>query len=156
MLSTITESFFGSVALVRHPEEDEKRWLTLWNERRGQHEMIAANRLEQESFRECLDREIAWQLDLRRGKDYIISSMARLHIEQELELPGDSVAQPYIIEFFVTDPYGKTANAALEEQSNTRWLKATEILDGKTETGEPVDPRLVYLLDRFELISRHA
>ena len=76
MSCPIPAGLHGSLALIRHPKAREWEWLLRWSDERGQFETLTAARLESESFREALDREIAWQLDLRRSKDYIISSMA--------------------------------------------------------------------------------
>ncbi len=156
MDTAIPPQFIGSVALMRHPEEGEKRWMMLWNPKRNQFEMVTALRLENDTYRECLDRELAWKLDLQRGKEYLISSMARLHIEQELTLPRDEKPVFYAIEFYVSDPYGKQSFAKLEERENLHWLTTHEILAGYGPEDRPVDPRLVYLINKFELISPYS
>ena len=51
--------FTGSVALLRHPEQLEHLWLAHWDSRRQYFDFVTAERLDDESFRECLDREIA-------------------------------------------------------------------------------------------------
>ncbi|HBN77613.1 MAG TPA: hypothetical protein DD473_17740 [Planctomycetaceae bacterium] len=156
MDTPIPPQFIGSVAMMRHPEEGEKRWMTLWNSKRKQFEMVTALRLENDTYRECLDRELAWKLDLQRGKEYLISSMARLHIEQELILPGDEKPTLYVIEFYVADPYGKQSFNKLEERKDIHWLTTHEILAGYGPEDRSVDPRLVYLLNKFELISPYS
>ncbi|HCS52971.1 hypothetical protein [Rubinisphaera sp.] len=156
MDTAITPQFIGSIALMRHPEEGEKRWMTLWNSKRNQFEMVTALRLENDTYRECLDRELAWKLELQRGKEYLISSMARLHIEQELTLPGDEIPAFYAIEFYVVDPYGKPSFAKLDKREDLHWLTTHEILAGFGPEDRAVDPRLVYLINKFELISPYS
>lgn len=143
-----------SVALIQHPEKLEASWLTFWNATRQYLDFVTAERLAGDSFRECLDREIAWVLDLRRGKDYLVSSMARLHLEfpQQTSDGETTVA----IEFFVTDLYGKAGWASVELNSQLHWLTCAEVLDGRTSDGRRLNPQLVDWLQQADVIARHA
>ena len=149
------EPFCGSIALIRHPEELEKLWLAFWDEPRGRFDFVTAERLEGDSFRECLDREIAWALDIRRGKDYIVSSMARLHLEIPSENEG-SEDDLHMIEFFVADLYGKRGREAVRGNDKLHWLMSSEVLDGETEDGRPLNPQLVAWLRQADVIARHS
>jgi len=152
-----------SIALLRHPEQLENLWLAYWNTGRNYFDFVTAERMEGDSFRESLDREVAWILDLRRRKDYIISSMARLH----LELPAnDSQSDPQdtaprdgapqaVVEFYVVDLYGKSGRASVELNQQLRWVSGEEVLSGQTNDGQAVSPSLVQLLTRADVITRH-
>ncbi len=145
--------FVGSIALLRHPEKLENLWLAYWNAGRGFFDFVAAEPIEGESFRESLDREVGWILDLRRGKDYIVSSMARLNLElpaEDSETDADGVVQ-----FYVVDLYGKAGRASVELNNQLRWLNGDDVLSGKTAEGEPVNPLLVKLLTKADVITRH-
>ncbi|MFN3157744.1 MAG: hypothetical protein ACE37I_00430 [Rubinisphaera brasiliensis] len=148
-------SFVGSVALVRHPEDEENRWLLKWSDTELQYRMIIAKRLEGETYRECLDREIAWELELRQNRDYLISNMSRLHIEEILQLDDECHGTFFLLEFFAVDLYGKTSKASVEANPALRWISTQEILAGQTQQGEGIDRHLVALLKKFELIGRH-
>jgi len=146
--------FTGSIALLRHPEQLENLWLAYWDARCKHFDFVTAERLDDESFRECLDREIAWVLDLRRAKDYIISSQARLHLDLPVEsTDGESF---YVVEFYVTDLYGKASRAMVELNKDARWLTSDEVLSGQTSEGVPVNPSLVELLHRADVIAKNA
>lgn len=144
----------GSIALLRHPEQLENLWLAHWDARRNHFDFVTAERLDNESFRDCLDREIAWILNLRRGKDYIISSQARLH----LDLPTESADDDTVlgVEFYITDLYGRASREMIELNNQTRWLTGSEVLSGNTSDGEPVNPSLVTLLLQADVIARHT
>lgn len=147
-----------SIALLRHPEQLEELWLAYWDAKFQHYNFVTAERLETDSFRECLDREIAWQLELRRNKDYLISSMARLHLD--LELPEDkseedAELQP-AVEFYIVDLYGRAGRATIEANSNLRWLSGKEVLSGATADGKPVAPGLVTLLKMADVIVGHS
>jgi len=143
--------FVGSVCLLRHPKESEAQWLTVWNEPHCRYDFIASEKLEGDSFRECIEREVGWVLDLRRGRDYIVSSQARLH----LELSIDAVGLSHVIEFYVTDLYGAAGRAAVQCNSAARWLTGAEILDGESQEGLPVNPQHVNWIQQADVIPRH-
>ncbi len=149
-------SFVGSIALIRHPEQLERQWLAHWDRSAEQYEFVTAERLEQESWRECLDREIAWSLNLRRGKDYIMSSAARLHFEAQLPVPGNEEETVFVVEFYVTDLYGGAALGVLDRNPDTCWLSGHELLSGVTAEGKSVAPILVMLLTKADIIKRHT
>ena len=145
--------FTGSIALLRHPEQLENQWLTHWDTRRKHFDFVTAERLGDESFRESLDREIAWVLDIRRSKDYIISSQARLHLDIPIESEVDDTF--FVVEFYVADLYGKSGRASVELNKQLRWLSSDEVLSGQTSEGVPVNPSLVELLNKADVIARH-
>ncbi len=146
--------FTGSIALLRHPEYLENNWLAYWDARRKHYDFVTAERLDDESFRECLDREIAWVLDIRRGKDYIISSQARLHLDIPVESEDDDTF--FVVEFYIADLYGKSGRASVELNKQLRWLSSDEVLSGRTSDGQLVNSSLVELLDKADVIARHT
>ena len=141
----------SSIALLRHPEQMERLWLAWWNRREDAWDFVTAERLENESFRECLDREIAWVLPLQRSQQYLISSVARLH----LDLSADEMETTCAVEFYVVDLYGRTAQEAVDSCDQLRWLSGSELLSGETADGAPVSPRLVKLLQKADVIPRY-
>lgn len=150
----IMNHFTGSIALLRHPEHLEDQWLTYWDVGRKYYDFVTAERLDDESFRECLDREIAWVLDIRRGKDYIISSQARLHLDIPIESETDDTF--FVVEFYIADLFGKSGRASVELNKQLRWLNSDEVLSGQTSDGVPVNPSLVELLNKADVIARHT
>jgi hypothetical protein len=146
--------FTGSIALLRHPEHLENQWLTYWNASCKHYDFVTAKRLDRESFRECLDREIAWVFDLRRGKDYLISCTARMHLDLPVEHEDPETCN--VIEFYIADLYGKAGRASVELNKNLRWLTGEEVLSGQTTEGVPVNPSLVLLLNKADVIARYT
>ena len=73
--------FSKSIAMIRHMQGEEVSWLLRWSEQQSQSRFIEAPRLEGESYRDALFREIDWQLSLDRKRDYLLSSVPRIHFE---------------------------------------------------------------------------
>ena len=146
--------FTGSIALLRHPDQLENLWLAHWDEGRKHYDFVTAEQLDDESFRECLDREVAWVLDIRRKKDYIISSQARLHPDLPVEV--SDVETFCVVEFYIVDLYGKSGRASVELNRELRWLTSDEVLSRQTSEGVPVIPSLVELLKKADVIARYS
>lgn len=143
--------FTGSIALIRHPQHLEQQWLAHQCPQTDVFDFVCAERLEQELFRECLDREIAWVTGLQRHREYLISSVARLH----LDLPAQQADEDdYAIEFYVVDLYGPAGMQSISASPRLRWLTAVELFSGATDDAHRVSPRLVSLLKRADVIRR--
>lgn len=122
----------SGIALMRNWKDEVAHWLVLRDDLTGQRQLVEAARLENESFRESIDREVAWQLNLRRGKDFIVSSVPRLHLEIPVEIThGCSDNQEKrvdVIEFYLIELYGKQARKTIEELDNIEWWSADQLL----------------------------
>jgi hypothetical protein len=129
----------------------ERLWLAVWDNRHCHFDFVIAERLENDSFRECLDREIAWKLPLRKGKDYLISSVARLHLDTAFSAAKQTSLMLYSIELFIVDLFGKMAAQSLANDPNLRWLSSNEVLSGKTNCGRNISPRLVSLITKADV-----
>lgn len=144
--------FVGSIALVRRWFGEEERWLARWDDRTHLLDFVRAERLEGESYRESIDREVAWALRLERNRDYIVSSTPRLHFQAPLDVPGQCEPVFYVVQFFVVDLYGRHAARALDADVLNRWCRPMELKAGHTVDGRPIAPGLQTLLARTELI----
>lgn len=147
---TETETFVGSIGLIRDQREDGTRWLVHKPENREHYSLIQAERLGDESWRDCLDREITWLLELVSGRDYIISSVARLRFDTELAERGGSVR--YVVEFYVVDLYGSRGKQALDNDAACRWVRTAELTQGTLEDGKTVNPIHAVLLSRSGIL----
>lgn len=143
-----------SIALIRHPDGKEQSWLAIWKPQQGWYSFVMAERIEAESWHECLDRELSWVLPIRRGKDYIISTMARLHLEEAVYVSETAEEQNVAYEFYVVDPYGRQGKEAFSGLEDTCWLTNSELRAGRTDDGRSIDPELIELLVRADILPK--
>ncbi len=144
--------FVGSVALIRKMNEERTSWLL----RKGDSDdrFILADRLDGESYRTALQREVAWQLRLDQKKDFIISSVPRLHYQSPMQTPQNPQDTPstkacsispeagiywMIVQFFVIDLYGKRSRGVIEANHGFQWWTTHEILVGEHSSGAKLD-----------------
>gem|GEM_PF-1342302 len=144
----------ASIAMIRHNEQPEMQWLAYWHDQQQHFCFVTAERLENESWRECLDRELAWQLNVRRGQDYLISSMARMHMEETVFDAATKSDIETTVELYVVDPYGRRGRAAFAAAKDVRWLNNHELRNGRTDDGRAIDAWLVNLLKRADVLAR--
>ena len=136
-------SFVGSIALVR-PKigSGENLWLGRWNEFTECYALPCVRKPEHLGYRESLDDSLSEELPLVRGKDYIVSSVPRLHFQSPLELPGECLASWVVVQFFVVELFGSEAKSKLDADRQHRWLSQSDILESADQAEVPFDARI--------------
>ena len=148
------KQFIGAIALLRRAGDDGRdRWLSLWNPGRGCYQFLEAHKLDGESYRESLLREIAWATGLRQGKDYIVSGAPRAHLQ--FAEAGACDAEPvwFIVEFYLVELMGRQHRATLEALPHAAWLTAEQVQAGAAEDGRPLCGRLRSLLRQADILA---
>ena len=144
---------FVSIALISRIEGDRNRWLVRWRSPDGCYDLVRGFRLEQESFRETIDREVGWQLGLSRQRDYLVSNMAQLNLEFVDVLPGETDPQHVAASFYPVHLYGREAHSRVEQDRGNRWVTADELLQGRVQGGGPLSPVTHHLIHRGDIIA---
>ncbi len=115
---------------VLRPEDSANSW---WD-------FVIARRLNKESFRESVTREVAWRLELDRNHDFLVSNMAQLNMEYVRTLPGEFNEMHIAVAFYAVDIYRKHAFLALSERKDIRWLNSVEVCQGVSIDGNSINP----------------
>lgn len=149
---------FSALALIRRWVDDRSQWLVHRADRSQPFRLIEAQRLESESFREAIMREVAWQLDLDRHKDMIASSVPRLHLELMLETQhgcaDSSDCWVDIVEFYLIQTYGKQGREKLEGNPHIEWWAAEQLM---TENSlQDFDARQRLLLQKADILNEES
>lgn len=147
------QRFCRSIALIRKPTEHRTSWLARWQDRGRWFDFIMAEPLGDESFRECIDREVGWVLDLERERDYLVSNMAQINLDFSDALPGDAHETQILVAFYVVDLYRKSAWQKVDADRENFWLTAEQIYAGHAQDGRPINPNLRFLIRHSEVIQ---
>lgn len=124
---------FQSVALVQQSEGDKNKMLLRWQTNQNCWEFILADRLNNESFRESVTREVAWQLSLNRKSGFLVSNMAQLSMEYVETMPDES--QHHIaVAFYNVHIYRQPILKLLTQDPSNRWMSAAEDAKGNPLT----------------------
>ncbi len=143
--------FTGSIGLLRTAIDDREHY---WVRRdcSGRYALPMGQQLEGESFRETAEREIGWTFGLERGREFIVSSVPRLHYGTSLTDDAGEKFE-YGIEFFVADTYGRRVRKALEADERNVLVDAATLLDGGLADGR-LDEEQRRLLVASDPLSR--
>lgn len=128
----------AAMAVIREGEAEERRWLTRWNRRWGAFNLAGGHKKPDETFHECVNREIQEELGLRPGLDFAAADKPLAHLEYSAWSVSACERTDYVMELFRVDLCGDSARRAIAGSCSNRWLTEREIHDGKTADGEPV------------------
>ncbi|NNJ24627.1 hypothetical protein [Alienimonas chondri] len=153
--------YVGAIALVRRnaasPGDPEvadpagrSEWLSVWNPARKALFLPEAEKLEGESYRDALVREVGWAAGLDAGKDFLLSHAPRAHIQFAEQCEGPTEGDITILEFYVCELFRK-GRAKLDGNSEVRWLTAGHLEAGEAN-GKPIAARQLDLMKRADLI----
>ncbi len=147
------EKLFRSVALIQSFDEEKTQFLLNLNAERNQLDFVVGERLEKESFREAITREVSWQLELERNQDFLVSNMAQLSMEYTGVIPGAVSERRIAVAFYLVHLYGKTARSQVNDSNTTQWVSPAEICRGRTDLGTVIDPVSVHWINRWEILQ---
>ncbi len=114
---------------------------------------IIGDRLQQESFRETAIREVAWELDIDRNRDFLVSNMAQMNLEFIDQIPGQFDKTHVVVSFYNVEIYRKSVVQKLREDPRNIWVSSEEICSGVSRQGPPFDPIVPYLINRSNVIQ---
>jgi len=143
------ESFVGSIGLLRDQSSLPVRWLL---RKRSRLKSIQAERLEGDSYRDCIQREVAWTLNLHRDQDCLVSSHSRLHLSQAIFVPDESQEVWFEVEFFVVELFTEAARQTVANPPDVVWLTGEEVHAGQSKTGLPICERHRLLMAAADVI----
>ena len=142
-----------SVALIRKTYNQSLRWLARFNPSTKQLGFVIGERLDKESFRETTIREVAWELQLDRQRDFLVSNMAQLNLEFIDRIPGHYEKSHVTVSFYNVEVYRKEVVARLESDQANFWVSSEEICNGVTRGGRRFNPLVPYLINRSNVIQ---
>jgi len=142
----------AALALIQKTEDGQAHWFAQWNSGWEAYSFIGGHKHPDESFRECLIREMHEELGLIEGRDYTLPATAAHHLEYEAWSQRADEQTAYVIELFHV---GISRPADLPEvyaSRKNRWLNEEEIRAQRTSDGEAVSETMPDLLIKACLI----
>ena len=146
------DRLFRSIALVQRPERNRIKLLLRWQGSLNWWEFIVADRLNKESFRESVTREVAWQLNLDRRSDFLVSNMAQLSTEY-IETQPDDTQRHIAIAFYNVHLFKQSAVESITRDPGNAWISAAEVCKGKSTDGQTIDPRVVSWINKYGVVQ---
>ncbi|QDT38257.1 hypothetical protein [Stratiformator vulcanicus] len=150
------KQFVGSIAILRRTgETGGDEFLGLWSDGRACYHFPEVHKLDDESFRQSLIREIGWMTGLDGKRDFIVSGAPRAHIEaiEEGKSPDENVV--LVAEFYLAEFMGKRWQSHLDEavrENRASWISKDDIEAGHAPDRRPICSRLLSLLRTADML----
>ncbi|MFI5459731.1 MAG: NUDIX hydrolase [Isosphaerales bacterium] len=135
----------AAVALIRRQQDDQTHWLAQWNPKWQAYHFVSGHRRHDETFRDCLVREIEEELHLSEGTDYRVSAEDPTHLEFMAFSQSTQTETRYVMELFNVE-LSSGAHPRVAADPANRWLTEAEIEAGQTQDGRPVSATMKRLL----------
>jgi 8-oxo-dGTP pyrophosphatase MutT (NUDIX family) len=136
----------AAVALIRRDLEGHTLWLAQWNPKWRAYHFVSGHRRPDETFRECLVREVAEELALREEVDYHAAPGPVVHLEYSAWSESANAETWYVMELFGVE-LTEEAWHKIDAESENSWLSGTEICSGSAHDGMPVSSTMKRLLE---------
>ena len=138
----------AAVALIRRRLDSQTRWLAQWNPKWCAYHFVSGHRRDDETFRECLVREIAEELHLVEGTDYRVATEPATHLEF-VDFSRSAQSQTcYIMELFAVS-LDEGAHPSVEADPANRWLTDAEIDSERTHDARAVSATMRRVLGKL-------
>lgn len=137
----------AALALVTRQLQGRTYWLVRWNEKWSAFALVGGHKHDDESFRDCLIREIREEL----GVDSELLDVADAPASHlEFTALSDSAQQPtrYTLELFDVRFRDERVLARLDADPAIRWVTESEIRVGRCDDGRAVSRTIKRLLEQ--------
>ena len=139
----------AAAALIREERAGQVFWLSQWSRTWKCFHLVGGHKKPEESFRECLVREIAEELDLREGTDYEMAAEPAGHLEFVAHSQRTNEETAYTTELFEVRLHTGPARRKVDADPQNRWLSESEICSGRTDDGQSVSPTMQLMLAKL-------
>jgi hypothetical protein len=141
------------LALIRERGDSGSRWLTQTSRNQPMLSFIAGNRLEGESFRETVTREVAWQLDLERNHGFLVANMAQIDLEFQGTVPGRDEEMRLHVAFYSVDLYRRVARNQILNRQDLVWVPSLTLCESPRFGEWIINPFHQSLVQRSKVIE---
>ena len=136
----------AAVALIRRESDGQTLWLAQWNRKWQAYHFVAGHRRPDETFRECLVRELGEELGLRADVDCTAAAEPLARVEYSAWSESARAETQYTMELFAVE-LTSAARASADEDPRNRWLSGPEIASQRCQDGRPVSATMQRLLN---------
>lgn len=140
----------ASIALICRKWNGSFRWLARWNRNWGCYNFVGGHKHEDETFRECVIREIGEEIGLDEDRDFRVDAEPVSHLNFVAWSENARSETFYSIDLFAVELFGEKARKTLASSANLRWLNREEIVAQECADGKPVSPTMTRLLNELQ------
>jgi len=142
----------AALAVIRRQQDDGNTlWLAQWNSHWRRYHFVGGHKRPNESFHECMVREVAEELQLTQHVDCLVPDEPLAHLEYTAWSESARAETAYTMELFEVELTGEAAVAKLDADPKNRWLTPGEIRSLRCEDGQLVSETMPLLLQKAGL-----
>ena len=139
----------AAVALIRREQEGQTVWLAQWNPRWQRYHFVSGHKQPDESFRQCMVRELAEELHVRESIDFRVAAEPLSHLEYTAWSESAQAETAYTMEAFEVELIGEMAQQTVHADPRNRWLTEPEIRGQYCRDGNPASPSMGLILSKL-------
>ena len=136
----------AAFALIRREDRGQDLWMAQWNPHWKSYNFVGGHKRDDESFRECVIREVSEELRLNEGQDFTVPAEPLAHLEYVDWSENAREDTAYTVELFDVQLAGRVALDVIASNAANRWLTSAEIERGTTRDGQLVSRTMRRLL----------
>jgi hypothetical protein len=140
----------AALALIRRPGWDGPEYLVRWNEKWQALNLVGGHRRPEESFRDCLCRELAEELGPRPGGEGRVAELPFAHLEYRAFSHSAREETAYTMELFEVELTPAALRVASADPLNA-WVGEAEVRDGRAGDGRTVSATMRLLFEKAGL-----
>ena len=142
----------AALAIVEQPG-DPPRWLVQWNERWQAYSLVGGHKRDDESFRDCLRREVAEELGLQDELQFRVGLHPVAGLQYRAFSASTQEETDYTHEAFLVELLADE-HASVTRNPSNRWITRQEIASGRTDDGIPISDQVRRISEVVELEIR--
>ena len=136
-------------AVCRPGPGGRTQWLAQWNSHWQRFHFVGGHKRHNETFRQCLLREVADELGLAKGTDFTADEKPLGHLEYTAMSERFKADTKYEMELFRVRLLAANAVTRLHGDPLNRWLNTEEIRAGHTDDEQPISETMGQLLEQI-------
>ena len=125
----------GALAYLIRNRDEHPELLAQWNEGWQSYSFVGGHKRNEESFRECVIREVNEELRIDEGSEFLVEPTALSHLEYTAWSVRARVATAYTMEVFRVTLVSTDIEAFVSRAAENCWVSFPEIWAGCTENG---------------------
>ncbi len=141
----------ASIALIRRGQGLETRWLAQWNRSWRCYNFVGGHKHDDESFRQCVIREVNEELEIAEGSDFAVAEHPLARLDYTAWSDGAGQETHYVMELFDVRLIGEAARRQVDADPRNRWLTEAEIRSCRCTDGQPVSETMGRILNQAKL-----
>jgi hypothetical protein len=126
--------------------EGQASYLAQWNPKWQALHFVSGHKRPEETFRECIVREISEELGLTPGSNTIVAGAPRAVLEFAAWSESAAVETWYEMAVFDVALSGERTLATIAANPDNRWVTGSEILAGQCDDGTRISPTMARIV----------